>query len=61
MLKNISNLGTTLNKTEQQSISGGRAQSVQSISHGGSCEDFCCAGDPSGGENYNNCMANCDD
>jgi len=56
MLKSIVNLGTVLNKDEQHLINGGRLQAIQQ-----SCEEFCCDGDPSGGENYEACMANCDD
>lgn len=59
MLKNILNLGTSLSKTEQKSINGGRMS--QSIAQAESCEDFCCGGDPSGGEHYESCMANCDE
>ncbi len=51
MLKNISKMGSVLNKSEQKSISGGKAQE--------SCESFCCAGDSSGGDLYNQCMADC--
>ena len=50
MLKNISNLGTTLNKSEQQSINGG-----DDI-----CKDYFilpCPGDLSGGrDEYCNCI-----
>lgn len=53
MLKNISKLGAALNKAEQQSINGGKAQ-VQDQSCGDWCAENACTT-----EGYRECIAYC--